>query len=355
MPRSGTAILPLHHGKAPAWLFRRMAALSREILTLTVAEFGADAFLRMLSDPWWFQALGSVLGFDWHSSGLTTTVTGALKEGIRGLEGELGVHFAGGKGAASRKTPEHILLAAEKTGTDPAGLVHASRMAAKVDNAALQDGYQLYHHVFVFTTRGSWAVIQQGMNPLDRTARRYHWLSEGLEDFVVEPHRAVCSEQRGGAVLNMTARESRAAREAAALLGREEPERLIRELTMPARHNVDLSDLRPERLRSTFLRTYENQPQTFQSLLGLQGVGPKTVRALALLSELLFGAPASVRDPARFSFAHGGKDGTPYPVDRETYDGTIGVMKKAIRSARVGNRDKVEAFKRLHTYFGEAA
>jgi hypothetical protein len=356
MARTGTATLPLHYGKAPRWLFTRMTALSRQIIYEVVREFGRKALLERLSDPFWFQALGCVLGFDWHSSGLTTTVTGALKEGLKGMEQELGVFLAGGKGAASRRTPEQIIRHADQYHVEPAPLIYASRMSAKVDNTAVQDGYQLYHHVFVFTHEGQWAVIQQGMNPLERTARRYHWLSEGVRDFVVEPHAAVCSDTRGR-VLNMVARESGEARDLSASLSREAPEKVIRELklVLPGRHDVQAVDVRPERLRSILVKTYERQPEDFERLLGIEGVGPKTIRALSLLSELVYGKQPSFRDPARFSFAHGGKDGTPFPVDRKTYDRTIEVMKRAIQSARVGNTDRIKAIKRLSAYFGEEA
>lgn len=352
MQRTGTATLPLHYGRAPRWLFARMTALSREIVYYMAGEFGPDALLRRLSDPYWFQCLGCVLAFDWHSSGLTTTVTGALKEGIKGMESELGIFVAGGKGAASRKTPEEIAVYAERSGADPSPLIHASRLSAKVDSAAVQDGYRLYHHVLVFTRGGRWAVVQQGMNPGDRTARRYHWLSEHVKDFVVEPHSAVCCDRKTR-VLNMTAAESQGAREASVLLSREEPERVLDELRAPMRHNVSLADIRPERLRSILIKTYEAQPADFEALLGVRGVGPRTIRALSLLGELIYGSPPSFRDPARFSFAHGGKDGTPYPVDRKTYDATIDVMRKAVSAAKVGNREKTEAIKRLERYFGE--
>lgn len=356
MGRTGTATLPLHYGKAPRWLFSRMAALSREIAYATVCEFGQAAFLRRISDPYWFQALGCVLGFDWHSSGLTTTVTGALKEGMRGMEGEMGVFLAGGKGAASRKAPEQIAFHAEGQGMDPAPLIYASRISAKVDNAALQDGHRLYHHVFAFCRGGQWAVVQQGMDPVGRTARRYHWYSGDVADFVVEPHSAVCSDAVVP-VLNMVAAESEGARRLSASLARQSPERLLREvnLMLPGRHNVELSDINPRRLESVLMKTYQRQPAGFEALLGIEGVGPKTIRALSLVAELIYGEAPSYRDPARFSFAHGGKDGTPFPVDRATYDRTIEVMKKAIRSARLGNAGRAAALKRLRRFFGEDA
>jgi hypothetical protein len=330
-----------------------MTSLSRSIVWYMVSEFGREFFLRRLSDPYWFQALGSVLAFDWHSSGLTTTVTGALKQGLKGMEKELGMFMAGGKGAASRKTPEQISSFAESNHVDPGGLIYASRMSAKADNSAVQDGYQLYHHVFAFSIGGSWAVVQQGMNPTNRTARRYHWLSEDVKDLVVQPHTAICCDRRGQFTLNMTSRESGAARQASSEIARLRPEKTLAELKAPLRHTVTLRDINPDRLKSILLKTYEAQPPDFEALLGIRGVGPKTIRSLSLLSELLYGATPDYADPARFSFAHGGKDGTPYPVDRRNYDRTIEVMQKAIQAARVGHRERMDAIRKLHSYFRE--
>jgi len=363
--RTGIATLPLHYGKTPKWLFERMSLLSREIVIALITEFGPQELLRRLSDPFWFQALGCVLGFDWHSSGVTTTVCGALKEGIKGVEDEIGIFIAGGKGKTSRKTPSEIKGYGDKIDIDPERLIYASRMSAKVDSTALQDGYQLYHHLFIFTRKGSWAVIQQGMRPEDRTARRYHWLGEEVKDFVNEPHSAICCD-RSGVALNMVASESRGARDISANLSREMPESVIaevkrmqniplsqaRSLALPFRHHVEIHDINPERLHRILLKTYEIQPQDFEGLLSIEGVGPKTIRALSLVSELLYNEAPSYRDPVRFSFAHGGKDGHPYPVDRKTYDKTIEVMKKAIESAKLGNREKIESVKRLYSYFG---
>jgi len=355
MQRTGIATLPLHYGRAPRWLFERMSLLAREIIIALASEFSPAEVLKRLSDPYWFQALGCVLGFDWHSSGLTTTVTGALKEGIKGLEGELGIFIAGGKGTTSRKTPEQILLIGERYSVDADRLIYASRMSAKVDSTAVQDGYRLYHHTIFFTRNGNWAVIQQGMNESKRTARRYHWLGEGVSSFVIEPHKAICCDQREP-TLNMVASESDRARETTTAISRQRPEKVIREiesmasLSLTKRHNIDISDINPDRLYTVFLKTYEYQPQDFESLLGIKGVGPKSIRALSLVSELIYGVPPSYQDPARFSFAHGGKDGTPYPVDRATYDRTIEVMRRAINSARVGNRERLEAIRRLSRY-----
>jgi hypothetical protein len=360
MPKTGTAIMPLHYGKAPAWLFQRMAALAREITYLLVREFGRDAFLEKLSDPYWFQSLGCVLGFDWHSSGLTTTLTGALKEGLKGMERELGVFMAGGKGATSRKTPEHIERYGElyRIDAEPARLIYASRMSAKVDNTAIQDGYQLYHHVMVFTSKGKWAVVQQGMNNQDRMARRYHWLGDTVRNFVDEPHAAICCDKKRE-TLNLVAAESEEARKISAGIAREKPEKIIAEmkkidrLEMAKRHNVTFADIEFKRLSRIFLKTYERQPEDFERLLGIQGVGSKTIRALSLVSEIVYGKKPSYRDPARFSFAVGGKDGTPYPVDRRVYDKTIDIMKKAINSARISNREKLDAIKRMANYYDD--
>lgn len=356
MPKTGTATLPLHYGKAPRWLFDRMSALSRELTYALVHELGREAFLKKIADPCWFQALGCVLGFDWHSSGLTTTVTGALKEGLKGMERELGIYIAGGKGTTARKTPEQILKYSDRYGINPGPLIYASRMSAKIDSTAVQDGYQLYHHVFIFTGAGRWSVIQQGMNRSRRTARRYHWLGERIRDFVVEPHAAVCCDHRGASV-NMVAQESDEARNVCTLLAKERPEKVVKEinrlttLELTSCHSVTSADIHPKRLYRTLLRTYEKQPENFEKLLGIQGVGPKTIRALSLVSELVYGKPPSYRDPARFSFAHGGKDGTPFPVDRRTYDKTIEIMKTAINAARIGNRGKITALMRLSKYF----
>ncbi len=325
---------------------------------MMVAELGHREFLMRLSDPYWFQALGCVLGFDWHSSGITTTVTGALREGLRGIEAELGLFLAGGKGVASRKTPEQIRHHAEQCSISAEPLVYASRMSAKVDSTAVQDGYQIYHHAFVFTSTGLWAVIQQGMNTDRGLARRYHWLGETVQHLTVEPHAAVCCDMRGQPVLNLVANESGDTRAACGAISREHPDGVIADLSrlkalnLPMRHKVCVRDIEEKRLHRVLIKTYENQPADFENLLGIVGVGPKTIRALSLLSELLYSAPPSYSDPARFSFAHGGKDGTPYPVDVATYDKTIDVLRKAVNTAKVGNIDKVQAIRRLADYLG---
>jgi hypothetical protein len=354
--RTGIANLPLHYGKVPPWLFERMCQLAREITIVTVTEFGTEEMLRRLSNPFWFQAFGCVLGYDWHSSGVTTTVCGALKEGMRGLERELGLFVAGGKGRTSRKTPAEIENTGHLLKVNPSSLVYASRMSAKVDNSALQDGYQLYHHSFFFTKDGSWAVVQQGMNEVNRYARRYHWLGEKVVDFVCEPEAAICSQTRGEA-LNLVALESAKARDVITRVAAEErPNKIVgqlnrlKTLNLPQRPYISLEDIHPHRLGKIFLSAYEHKPESFESLLALEGIGPKTLRALSLISELVYDTPVSLRDPASYSFAHGGKDGYPYPVDRKTYDNSIQFLVQAVEKAKIGDKEKLEAFKRLRAW-----
>ena len=330
-----------------------MVRLSHEILAHIIADQGPEEVLRRLSDPFWFQSFGCVLGFDWHSSGVTTTVCGAVKEAVRGRELDFGFYVAGGKGRTSRLTPSEVTAACEALGRDPAPLVHASRLAAKVDNAAVQDGYQLYQHTFFFLPDGRWSIVQQGMNGTTKTARRYHWLSEGVRSFVEEPHAAVCCDSRGGPVLNLVAAESVEARARSVELASRPADVLAAVgrtplLSLPRRHHVlEAEDVDPRYLEKILVRTYDRQPATYEALLGVEGVGPKTLRALALASELIYGAPASMRDPARFSFAHGGKDGHPYPVDRKVYEKTIAVLKKALERGKIDRSEKVQALKRL--------
>jgi len=353
--KTGVAHLPLHYGKAPSWLFQRMKSLAREITLSIIDAYGKEEMLSRLSDPFWFQAFGCVLGFDWHSSGVTTTVCGALKEGIKGMQEELAFFIAGGKGRTSRKTPLEIEEICGQRGMDGAPLIYASRMSAKVDSAAVQDGYQIYQHTFFFTDNGLWAVVQQGMNEENRYARRYHWFSQGIKDFVCEPHWAVCCDQRKEG-LNLVAQESEKARQSIADLSHEKPEFLIsegkkaNELYLPKEHPVPMEEIRLEKLEKTFIQIHEHSPDNFEQLLGIKGVGPKSLRALSLISELIHGVKPSFRDPTRFSFAHGGKDGHPYPVDRKVYDQTIEVLKGAIDKAKVGDREKMEAIRRLRHF-----
>ena len=358
--RTGVANLPLHYGKAPRWLFSRMTKLAREIIVIIVEEYGSEEFVRKMSDPFWFQSFGCVLGFDWHSSGVTTTVCGAVKEGLKGLEKDLGIFVAGGKGGTSRKTPSEIEEFGNKypVKADVSKLIYASKMSAKVDNTALQDGYQLYHHNFIFTSNGLWAVVQQGMNTENRWARRYHWLSSSFKDFVCEPHTAICCDHKS-ITFNMVAKESEKARAVSTELAKEKPVKIIQEikkfeiLTLPAKHQIFLRDLRIESLSKVLLKTYERQPENFENLLGIYGVGPKTIRALSLISDLIYGARVSFKDPVKYSFAHGGKDGYPYPVDRKNYDTSISILRKAISEAKLGNSEKMDALRRLTNFTGE--
>jgi hypothetical protein len=357
-----------------------MVRLSREILFYLAAEYSTREVLRRLSDPFWFQAFGCVLGFDWHSSGVTTTVCGAVKEALKDVDRELRLFAAGGKGRTSRKAPQEIADACERTGRDPRPLIYASRTAAKVDSAAVQDGYQLYHHVFFFTGNGDWCVVQQGMCDANDMARRYHWLSEHVSSFVDEPHDAVCCDARTDDTLDLVAHENGPVREASAALAREKPEvtldalrydltqnapstqsrdtlRIVQRglpvLEMPRRHELlPEIDVASPYLEKILVKTYERAPENFEALLGIDGVGPKTLRALALASELVHGTPAMLRDPARFAFAHGGKDGIPFPVDKITYDKTIEILHKAINRSAIDRSEKVRAFRRLADFRG---
>jgi hypothetical protein len=350
----------------------RMIKLAREITIAIVREYDAEEFLKRLSDPYWFQAFGCVLGYDWHSSGLTTTACGALKAGLKDIGADIGIFVAGGKGKTSRKTPDEIELFGSRyyIKRKAKDLVYASRMAAKVDNNALQDGYTLYHHTFIFTKKGTWSVIQQGMNPETRWARRYHWLSSDLKDFVCEPHKAIACDHKGKP-LNMVAQESEGARKASVSLACEKPQHLLTELKKVKTLNLspyftpleigcrrqpsDASGVlsltgftyQPRRLNETLERAHARKPKDFEGLLETKGVGGKTIRALALLSELIYGKKPSWRDPAKYSFAHGGKDGRPYPVDRIEYDRSIEILRSALSSAKVGRSEKLNAFKRL--------
>jgi hypothetical protein len=362
MRKTAEVVLPLHYGAAPPWLISRMKGLADETVHLLVEEQGPEEFLRKLSDPFWFQAFGCVLGFDWHSSGLTTVVTGVLKD-VLTVEKHR-VRVAGGKGRASKRAQDEIARIGESFGVSSSrveGLRYASRMAAKVDTAALQAGYPLYHHAFFIAEGGEWCVVQQGMNTQDRTARRYHWLSEDVSDFVVEPHKAVVGEAVRPMALNMTAREAEESRKTCVDLVRGSPENLassIRRITPEA--SLDWwtegggpqvayeSFEMPRRLNwNLFRELYDVQPRNFEELLAFRGVGPAAVRALALVGQLVFGKPASWRDPVKFTFAHGGKDGVPYPVDRRTMDSSIRTLKEIVSATEVERERKVSALRRL--------
>lgn len=374
--RTGIATVPLDYGKCPKWLFERMRRLSRGIMLAVAEEFGPEEVLKRLSDPTWFQSLGCVVGFDWNSSGLTTTTLGALKEGLRGLESELGIFICGGKGKTSKKTPaqiqdwgEFLHLPMEKIDK----LVYASKMAAKVDSNLLQDGFQIYTHNFVFTKSTQYVVIQQGMNTGIQKARRYHWFSSGVKDFTEEPHSGIASDAKVKP-LNLTAKESRTNKEISAELVNEEPktflkdiklilektDSLTRQKRLPGFVEVELNDVEfhwhpvvdekfdLKRLEKTIFFAKSQEPKNFEQLLSLKGIGPKTIRALSLVSELIYGAKPSYEDPARYSFAIGGKDGTPYPVDRTTYDRALEIMERGIKKSQISEKEKVAAQTRLN-------
>ncbi len=377
--RTGIATVPLDYGHCPRWLFERMKRLSRGIVLVIVEEFGVEEFLRRLSDPIWFQSLGCVIGFDWNSSGLTTTTLGALKGGLRGLESELGIFVCGGKGKTSRKTPEQIqkwgeFLGWEKEKIDK--LVYASKISAKVDSCLIQAGFQIYHHNFIFTKDGKFAVVQQGMNTEIQKARRYHWLSLKVKDFTEEPHSAIVSDVKLKP-LNLVARESRKNKKISVELVREEPKTFLRDIKLITEksntlmrqkrlpgfcemelrdvefyhHPVEKEKFDLKRLKMIIEKAHFLKPENFENLLMTEGVGPKTVRALSLVSEIIYGAKPSYEDPARYSFAHGGKDGTPYPICKKAYDQTLAVLERGIKKAEISNREKIEAQRRLKNFF----
>ena len=389
MTKRRTAQLPLHGGKAPAYLFRRMKKLAAAVTMAIVDEYGAGEMLRRLSDPWWFQAFGCVLGFDWHSSGVTTVTCGAMKEAFRHCGDDLGILVAGGKGGTSRKTPDEITEESDRLGLETGDkLVSYSKTSAKVDSAAVQDGFTLYHHCFFFTPDGQWCVVQQGMNEVEKAARRYHWLGESVENFVCEPHSAVSNlsetmpSPTEANLLNMVAREAEANRSASVQLTHEHPDRILREVQLmtegpslfaPTQHKVLPQNINRQRLKQLIPIVHEQLPANYQQLLGLKGVGPAAIRSLALIAEIIYQAPVSNRDLvveptnddseryvenqtaksdrirrwADYSFAHGGKDGTPFPVDCQTYDRNIHMLTEAVRRARIGDNDRANALKRL--------
>ena len=350
MQRSGHADLPLHHGRVPPWLANRMARLGRAIVEALVVEYGRGEVVRRLSDPLWFQSFGAVMGMDWHSSGITTSVVGALKRGLNPISKELGIYVCGGRGRHSRNTPQELMQVAEKTGLDGLGLVRSSRLSAKVDNTAIQDGFQIYLHSFIVTQEGEWAVVQQGMNEQNGYARRYHWHSQSFDSFVDNPHTSIYGENQG-LILNLADRQADTTRTGVLDISTQHPTRMleeIRNIRMPARHDVKAKDIDLRRLGSVIALAYEQELQDFESLLLLPGVGPRTLQSLTLVSEVIYGTPSRFQDPARFSFAHGGKDGKPFPVPTKVYDETISVLSKAVEKAKIGHTEKKEAIKSLH-------
>jgi hypothetical protein len=380
--RTGIAHAPLHGGHCPPWLFEKMKELGASIIKVIVMEYGTMEALRRLSDPVWFQSFGSVLGFDWHSSGLTTVVCGALKEGLKDEQGDMGLFFAGGKGKASRRTPLEIVNAGDKYGLSGElnKLQQTSRTVAKVDSAAVQDNYQLYHHFFVFDRTGNWAVIQQGMNAEKRLARRYHWLSEDLKDYTNNPHQAICGMRENG-VLNLVSEQNQATRSATVEICRESPDEIKKVyhailnqyekkpnsqqlnlfdipadpageafpslsqpvITMPAHHSIPS----PRYLDKVLYDIYDEPPETYKQLLETKGVGPSTLRALAMVSEITHGAQPAFSDPVRYAFAHGGKDSYPFPVQRQDMTQSLSVLKEAIEKGKMGEMDKLQSLRRL--------
>ena len=326
-----------------------MAKLGLAVTEVLLAEYGKAEVLRRLGDPFWFQSLGAVMGMDWHSSGITTSVMGALKRAINPHSRELGIYICGGKGRFSRAAPAEILAVCETTGLDGVELVRSSKLSAKVDNTVVQDGFQLYLHCFVLSDEGEWTVIQQGMSANASMARRYHWHSAGLRSFVEDPHTAICGVNQGE-ILNLADQQADPARKAVLGLTREKPELMMQEiqqLVMPSHHDVRTPDVDLRRLGALLYLAHDRRPADFEELVLLEGVGPRTLQSLALVSEVIHGTPARFRDPARFAFAHGGKDGHPFPVPLQVYDETIGILQSAVQKARVGQSEKAESIKML--------
>jgi hypothetical protein len=365
--RSGSADLPLHTGRVPPWLASRMARLGTVITEAIVHTYGREEFLRRLAHPYWFQSFGAVMGMDWHSSGITTAVIGALKRGLTPRAKELGLHVCGGRGRHSRQTPHELVAIGERTGFDGAALARASRLVAKVDSAAVQDGFDLYLHGFVVTDDGRWVVVQQGMNGESKLARRYHWSSQELKSFIETPHAAIDGENQGE-IVNLTDVRARRSREGQLeLLQGFGPDRIVHELAllrgqepapietapmlphlvMPEHHDVRPKDVILRRLHGALAAAADAGPSDFAELLLVPGVGARTVHSLALVSEVVHGAPHRFADPARFSLAHGGKDRHPYPVPVKVLDETIGVLKSALGAAKLGNDEKLDAIRRL--------
>jgi uncharacterized protein len=357
MKKSGTADVPLYSGPIPGWLFDRMTTLGGAIAEAILIEQGHDEFLRRLADPFWFQSFGAVLGMDWNSSGVTTAVMGALKRSLNPRAAELGLYVCGGKGKQSLQTPNELVAVGDKTGLDGLALARCSRLSAKVDNTAVQDGYQLYLHSFVVSRSGNWSVVQQGMNTdgESASARRYHWHSAGLQSFVDEPHAAVCGTSQGQ-ILNLVARDAKPSQAAMLQIVGEEPDRMLREikLVMPTRKDVTAKDVDLKRLGAILYLAQEKAPQDFENLLLLQGLGPRTLQSLALVSEVIHGTPSRFSDPARFSFAHGGKGGRPFAVPTTVYDETIQTLKTSVERAKMGETDRQQALKKL-TNMAQAA
>jgi hypothetical protein len=352
MKRSGVADLPLHGGRVPQWLAQRMTALGTGITEAIVRDYGTSGFISRLSDPFWFQAFGAVMGMDWHSSGITTSVMGALKRGLAPRANELGLYICGGRGRSSRNTPNELRVLGERRGFDADTLVRTSKLTARIDNNAIADGFQIYLHNFVVTASGEWAVVQQGLNDRTGMARRYHWHSASVRDFVTEPHTGIVGENQG-TIMNLVDTQARPAQSALLEIAHERPEKTLqaaRHLKLPAHHEVRAKDVDLKRLGAVLAVAYERDLHDFAELLLLENLGPRTLQSLALVAEVVHGAPSRFSDPARFSFAHGGKDRHPFPVPLKTYDETLNVLRKGLDVAKVGDKEKLEAFRRLNRF-----
>jgi len=350
--RSGIADLPLHGGRVPAWLAARMTTLGTAITEAVIHHYGRSAFLSRLSDPFWFQALGSVMGMDWHSSGITTSVMGALKRGLNPRADELGLYVCGGRGRHSRQTPIELRALGDRLGLDSDGLVRTSRLTARIDNNAIADGFQIYLHAFVLAADGEWAVVQQGLNGPAGTARRYHWHSAAVRDFIAEPHTAIVGDPQG-VILNLVDAGAAPAQQAMLAIAADAPDRTLREIrswTAPRHHDVRAKDVDLKRLGAVLAVAHERELRDFASLLLVEQLGPRTLQSLALVAEVIHGAPARFQDPARFSFAHGGKDGHPFPVPLKTYDETIDVLRRSLERARVNQTDRIDGIRRLDRF-----
>ena len=343
------ADLPLHYGKVPYWLAERMSLLGGAIIESIVAEYGRSEVLLKLSDPFWFQAFGCVLGMDWHSSGITTSVMGALKRALNPKFSELGIYICGGKGKYSRQTPAELLKLSERTGLQGADLVKYSKLTAKVDNTAIQDGFQIYLHTFIVTNTGEWAVVQQGMDEANSMARRYHWHSAHLKSFIENPHTFIYGKNQGQ-ILNLTDNNASETKNGILNITKEDPRLILPEIQriiMPTHHEVRAENVNMKRLGSIVSLAHNSAITDFESLLLLEGVGPRTIQSLALVSEVIHGTPTRFTDPARFAFAHGGKDGHPFPVPLKVYDDTIRVLQSSVEKAKIGFTDKQKAIKNL--------
>jgi len=352
MKRSGFADLPLHGGHVPAWLAERMTKLGTAIVESILLHYGHAELLSRLSDPFWFQALGSVMGMDWHSSGITTPVLGALKRGLNPRAAELGLYVCGGRGKESRKTPDELRVLAERRGLDGDALVRTSRLTAKIDNNCIADGFQIYLHSFIVAANGEWAVVQQGMNGVSGFARRYHWHSANVRDFVEGPHTGIVGEHQG-MIMNLVDAQAGPAQKALLAIAHERPEATLQEiphLTMPQHHDVRVEDVDLKRLGAVLAVAYERDLRGFADLLLVENLGPRTLQTLAMVAEVIHGTPVRFSDPARYSFALGGKDRHPFPVPLKTYDESIGVLRRSLDAAKVDGGEKLEGFRRLDRF-----